>query len=206
VYAPNVLVVLDEAHKYLTNVDANRFTKSICSIIRQQRHLSARVVISTQEPTVVPPSILGLLSWLVCHRFSSPGWVKHLRDHIYVEEEHETEGHPEWGKHVMRLRTGEAVLYSPGSLFSTEEGNAATLSSGYAIIKTRKRLTSDGGASLLATQAQAELSPETQAAPLTPPPSDTLPSPVFPSSPRMPSMIPPNRPIQPIAEVRSLIR
>lgn len=70
----------------MTNSDANQFTKKISSIIRQQRHLVARVVISTQEPTVVPASVLGLLSWIICHRFSSPAWVKHFHGHICVND------------------------------------------------------------------------------------------------------------------------
>ncbi|PVF92780.1 hypothetical protein CPB86DRAFT_716798 [Serendipita vermifera] len=152
------LIVLDEAHKYLTNADANQFTKKICSIIRQQRHLAARVIVSTQEPTVVPSSVLDLLAWIVCHRFSSPSWVKHLMHHMCVEEEEGNSSSKgrgdkgsDWSKRVMALRTGEALLCSPASLFVSDSGQLATLSTGYAVIKTRPRLTRDGGASLLAT-------------------------------------------------------
>ena len=198
-------VVLDEAHKYLTNADANRFTKSICSIIRQQRHLAARVIVSTQEPTVVPASVLDLLSWIVCHRFSSPGWVKHLKHHICAEEKEDyekTHRNSDWGKRVMVLRTGEALLYSPASLFTEDDGEVVTLSSGYAIIKTRSRLTSDGGASLLATQAHNNLFTDTGASLPTPPSSDNLLPTTFPMSPRMlSSLIPPNTPIPRIIDV-----
>jgi hypothetical protein len=197
-------VVLDEAHKYLTNADANRFTKSICSIIRQQRHLAARVIVSTQEPTVVPASVLDLLSWIVCHRFSSPGWVKHLKHHICAEEEdyERTGGNSDWGKRVMMLRTGEALLYSPASLFATGDEEVVTLSSGYAIIKTRSRLTSDGGASLLATQAHDRSFIDTGSSLPTPPSSDNLLPTTFPMSPRMlSSLIPPNTPIPRIIDV-----
>ncbi|PVF91524.1 hypothetical protein CPB86DRAFT_770568 [Serendipita vermifera] len=137
-------------------IDANQFTKKICSIIRQQRHLAARVIVSTQEPTVVPSSVLDLLTWIVCHRFSSPSWVKHLMHHMCVGEEEgngsgKVSGEKDWSKKVMALRTGEALLCSPASLFVSESGHLATLSTGYAVIKTRPRLTRDGGASLLAT-------------------------------------------------------
>lgn len=148
-------LVLDEAHKYLTNSDANQFTKTICSIIRQQRHLAARVIVSTQEPTVVPSSILDLLSWVICHRFSSPSWVKHLSHHLCVDQVEDrdqlSETSDDWGRRVMTLRTGEALLYSPASLFVSTCGRLASLSTGYAIIKSRPRITTDGGASLLAT-------------------------------------------------------
>ncbi|KIM21769.1 hypothetical protein M408DRAFT_29280 [Serendipita vermifera MAFF 305830] len=151
--------------------------ESLCSIIRQQRHLAARVIISTQEPTVVPSSVLGLLSWVMCHRFSSPGWVRHLKGHICTEEEKndDQEGNLEWGKRVMTLRTGEALLYSPASLFATATGQTATLSTGYAITKTRSRLTGDGGASLLATDALSARAIPTSMGIPTPPPSPKTP-------------------------------
>jgi hypothetical protein len=147
--------VLDEAHKYLTNSDANQFTRTICSVIRQQRHLAARVIVSTQEPTVVPSSVLDLLSWVVCHRFSSPSWVRHLSHHLCVEQEGDrtNTGTSDWGKRVMALRTGEALLCSAASLFLSSRGEVVSLVTGYAIIKTRARLTKDGGESLLAVNA-----------------------------------------------------
>lgn len=155
------LIVLDEAHKYLTNADANQFTRSICSIIRQQRHLAARVVVSTQEPTVVPPSVLDLMSWIICHRFTSPSWVKHLMHHICVDEtsvgEDDNNGSgsnaPDWAKQVMRLRTGEGLLCSASALFPSKEGTLERLGTGYAVIKSRMRLTRDGGESILATDS-----------------------------------------------------
>ena len=150
--------MLDEAHKYLTNADANQFTKSICSIIRQQRHLATRIVVSTQEPTVVPASILGLLSWVICHRFSSPSWTSHLSQHISIKNAEGDSDVPDWSERVMTLATGQALLYSPPSLFVSKNRTSAMLASGYAIIKTRGRLTLDGGASLLATGAHGEYS------------------------------------------------
>jgi hypothetical protein len=152
------LIVLDEAHKYLTNADANQFTKNICSIIRQQRHLAARIVVSTQEPTVVPASVLDLLSWVICHRFSSPSWTSHLSQHLCIQsaEDDRRSDVPDWSERVMTLATGQALLYSPSSLFVSRNRNSAMLAAGYAIIKTRGRLTLDGGASLLATDARVE--------------------------------------------------
>jgi hypothetical protein len=163
----NGFKVLDEAHKYLTNSDANQFTKRICSTIRQQRHLAARVVVSTQEPTVVPSSVLDLLSWIVCHRFSSPSWVKHLMDHVCVHEGDQKrvgsgdseydETDSAWEKRVMTLHTGEAIVFSPSSLFVSVKGKLATLSTGYVLIKTRPRLTRDGGASIFALNDRGDV-------------------------------------------------
>jgi hypothetical protein len=44
-----------------------------------------RVIISTQEPTVVPSSLLDLCSFIVCHRFFSAGWFTHLAKHVSSE-------------------------------------------------------------------------------------------------------------------------
>jgi hypothetical protein len=147
---------------------------------------------------VVPASVLGLLSWMICHRFSSPGWVSHLKHHICAEEEQreKTDGQTEWGKRVMILRTGEALLYSPASLFTTEGGEVVRLSTGYAIIKTRSRLTSDGGASLLATETHFEASLECQTGLPSPESSERILAPAFPSgSHYLPPTIQPNTPI-----------
>lgn len=116
--------------------------------------MATRVVVSTQEPTVVPPSVLDLLSWIICHRFSSPSWVKHLKHHVCVQDEdhEEFDQSTDWGKRVMTLRTGEALLFSPASLFVSVTEDLSTLAAGYAIIKSRPRLTRDGGESILATK------------------------------------------------------
>jgi hypothetical protein len=75
--------VLDEAHKYLTDTGtASRLTDTLLTIIRQQRHENMRVLISTQEPTVVPSQSLDLCSFILAHRFSSPRWLKHLAEHV----------------------------------------------------------------------------------------------------------------------------
>jgi len=147
--AHRMTLVLDEAHKYLTNADADRFNQSVCSIIRQQRHLAARVIISTQEPTVVPSSMLDLLSYIICHRFSSPSWVRHLSGHISTHTSTAT-GAQSWGDTVVDLETGEALLFSPNSLCTDGSGQLVKLGSGYIHIFTRPRITRDGGQSILA--------------------------------------------------------
>ncbi|EKM58858.1 uncharacterized protein PHACADRAFT_248957 [Phanerochaete carnosa HHB-10118-sp] len=55
-------------------------------IIRQYRHLGMRVLVSTQEPTVVPAKLLALCSFIVAHRFQSPGWLRALMRHVTVPE------------------------------------------------------------------------------------------------------------------------
>ena len=142
-------LVLDEAHKYLTNADADRFNQTLCSIIRQQRHLAARVIISTQEPTVVPSSMLDLLSYIICHRFSSPSWVRHLSGHISTHISFAT-GAQSWGDAVIDLETGEALLFSPSAQCADGSGQLVKLGNGYIHLFIRPRITRDGGQSILA--------------------------------------------------------
>ena len=142
-------IVLDEAHKYLTNTDADRFNQSLCSIIRQQRHLATRVVISTQEPTVVPSSMLDLMSYIICHRFSSPSWIRHLRGHISTHTE-TIIGQQSWEDAVVDLETGEALLFSPSALCTDGRGQVIKLGNGHIRLFTRPRITRDGGQSILA--------------------------------------------------------
>lgn len=150
-------VVLDEAHKYLTNSDVDRFNQAICSIIRQQRHLAARVIISTQEPTVVPSSMLDLMSYIICHRFSSPSWSRHLRGHISTHTE-TSSGTQSWDDAVVNLETGEALLFSPSALCTDGNDELVKLGNGYVHLFTRPRITRDGGQSILAVGAIEELS------------------------------------------------
>ncbi|KAJ7255136.1 hypothetical protein B0H12DRAFT_1233206 [Mycena haematopus] len=93
------------------------------------------MIIATQEPTVIPPTILGLASTIICHRFSSPAWCTHLARHVSAGGE--SGG---WVQQVMSLPTGHALVFSPTAVISAEilEG------------LLRPRLTLDGGASLLA--------------------------------------------------------
>lgn len=81
------IVALDEAHKYMNDSgEASALTEQLLATIRLQRHLGARVVISTQEPTV-SPRLLDLCSVTVVHRFTSPEWLRALRRHLAGAEE-----------------------------------------------------------------------------------------------------------------------
>ncbi|KAJ7085504.1 hypothetical protein B0H15DRAFT_377382 [Mycena belliarum] len=144
------LVVLDEAHKYLTNSDSARLTQSIGNTIRLQRHLATRVVVATQEPTVVPATILDLASIIVCHRFSSPAWCAHLARHVSAGSD--AAG---WYDEVMLLETGDALVFAPAAAVAAgEEGGVGRgvklLGRAHMRLRVRPRLTQDGGASVLA--------------------------------------------------------
>jgi hypothetical protein len=76
------IVALDEAHKYMTDSqECQALTEALLATIRLQRHLGARVVISTQEPTI-SPKLLDLCSVTIVHRFTSPDWLGALRRHL----------------------------------------------------------------------------------------------------------------------------
>lgn len=76
------VVALDEAHKYMSDsAEAQTLTNSLLSTIRLQRHLGARIFISTQEPTI-SPKLLDLCSITIVHHFQSPDWLRVLKGHI----------------------------------------------------------------------------------------------------------------------------
>lgn len=76
------VIALDEAHKYMGDgQESLALTESLKTAIRVQRHIGARVIISTQEPTI-SPSLLDLCSVTIVHRFSSPEWLGVLKKHL----------------------------------------------------------------------------------------------------------------------------
>ncbi|KAG8690786.1 hypothetical protein FRC11_009141 [Ceratobasidium sp. 423] len=151
--------VVDEAHKYLSTENGkgatSELTKSLLSLIRQQRHLAMRIIISTQEPTVLPPVLIDLCSCLILHRFSSKGWYDHLLSHIAADMPDDAFAQ------LVSLKTGQALVISPACIAAftpstppttgsaSNKKSVAQLSRRYLIIKTRKRLTNDGGASIM---------------------------------------------------------
>ncbi|OCH90737.1 hypothetical protein OBBRIDRAFT_834829 [Obba rivulosa] len=148
------VLVVDEAHKYL---DANKgksgLTKALLSLVRQQRHLAMRVIISTQEPTVVPPVLLDLCNVAILHRFSSPAWWEHLVKHVSAKLSDDA------FDRLVKLTAGEALILAPSGMDVVKgdgKGGASKTATvldrfgrRYLLVKTRKRVTADGGASLL---------------------------------------------------------
>ncbi|SPO05446.1 uncharacterized protein DNG_08133 [Cephalotrichum gorgonifer] len=165
------VVALDEAHKYMTSDDsgaAGTLTNSLLATIRLQRHLGLRVVISTQEPTV-SPKLLDLCSVTIVHRFSSPAWMKALRDHLAGGVEERRSGKKagvEVADHfdrIVKLRVGEALMFAPNAAVSLAVEKGAGASGGVADMRVRRlghevlkilireRITTDGGGTIMAT-------------------------------------------------------
>ncbi|KAH9911387.1 uncharacterized protein B0H18DRAFT_1169579, partial [Fomitopsis serialis] len=149
------VLVVDEAHKYLVaNKTSSGLTKGLLSLIRQQRHQAMRVIISTQEPTVVPPVLLELCSVAILHRFSSPAWWEHVAKHVSADIDSKAAF-----DNIVNLQTGQAVLLAPSGLGTTRGSSDKPSDDAQRVlekfgrkcvlIKTRLRVTKDGGASLL---------------------------------------------------------
>ncbi|PWY93089.1 hypothetical protein BO94DRAFT_615903 [Aspergillus sclerotioniger CBS 115572] len=157
------VVALDEAHKYMTTTpESQLFTETLLSTVRLQRHLGARVIISTQEPTI-STTLLNLCSVIVVHRFTSPEWLRILTRHVAgavrgaftsrtnpnckpVGGEEEEEVATSLFEDIVRLGVGEALVFAPNAVVGT---GMRKLGEGVLGVKVRARLTEDGGRSLL---------------------------------------------------------
>ena len=135
----------DETQFMLNNPGAQSLNDDLARIIRLQRHYGTRVVISTQEPVLLA-DLVALCSISIVHRFSSPEWHAALRKHIHS-----------FGKAkdsslevIESLRTGDALVYAPNAvLCTTEDGNLEKGMGRLLKVSVRKRITADGGRSVL---------------------------------------------------------
>ncbi|QPC69173.1 hypothetical protein HYE67_011404 [Fusarium culmorum] len=146
------IVALDEAHKYMTeSCDSQTLTESLLSVIRLQRHLGTRVILSTQEPTI-SPKLLDLCSTVIVHRFTSPAWFNVLQKHLAGVDSHAFD----LMAHIVELKTGEALLFCPSALASVSERHVSgqvifrRLANSRLKVRVRQRVTADGGKSIMA--------------------------------------------------------
>ncbi|RAQ99312.1 p-loop containing nucleoside triphosphate hydrolase [Stemphylium lycopersici] len=155
------VVALDEAHKYMTgSPESAVLTNTLLSTVRLQRHLGARIFVSTQEPTIAP-AFLDLCTVTLIHRFSSPAWLRALGAHIALMQQHDPvsvaqrddsfESSKETAKHlfekIVRLETGEAFVFAPSATVAIgNPGCSSTsgLTRSYIKVKIRSRLSEDG--------------------------------------------------------------
>lgn len=157
--------------------EARTLTGDLTSIMRQQRHTGTRVMISTQEPTL-DPKLLDLANATFVHRFLSPAWYQVLKKHLAgahaasrAAASSSTESNPDGSSGnslfdtIVRLRTGEALVFSPTAYLSVEDRGvdgdgedtkaARPLGDGVAKMRVRRRVTADGGRSITADQVTA---------------------------------------------------
>ncbi|KAF7433195.1 hypothetical protein PC9H_005144 [Pleurotus ostreatus] len=137
------VLVVDEAHKYLTPGATSGLTQSLLRLVLTHDQ-------SLAEPTAIPPVLLDLCMISIMHRFSSPAWWDHLVKHVSAD----FSGREAFDK-VVTLGTGEALIIAPSALGCfkergwSDESTVSRLGRRYMIMKTRARVTADGGASLL---------------------------------------------------------
>ncbi|KAL4949779.1 hypothetical protein BDW69DRAFT_187975 [Aspergillus filifer] len=161
------VVALDEAHKYMTDTpEAAVFTETILHTVRLQRHLGARIMVATQEPSV-SQSLLDLCSLTIVHRFTSPAWLKVLKGHLAAAQENHRVSSPTAKgsgtdeaalfERIVRLKVGEALMFAPTAIVGVRRNSGgdqqgvefARLEGDCMSITVRNRLTQDGGKSIL---------------------------------------------------------
>jgi DNA helicase HerA-like ATPase len=125
---------------------AKSLNESLLQTIRLQRHYGARVIVSTQEPTLLT-DLIALCSVTIIHRFSSPEWFSAIRRHIPTT----AEGRDNLLRRIESLTTGRAIVYSPNAVLGLDKRGSLITGTGTMIdVKVRRRITSDGGRSVLA--------------------------------------------------------
>lgn len=143
--------------------EARVLTNELISVIRQQRHTGTRVAIATQEPTL-SPELIALANATFVHRFLSPNWYEMLKKHLAGANKRDPGHQNSLFSTIVGLHTGQALLFCPTARMDIDEdedgshgGNRAPkpLKDEFVHIRVRKRLTVDGGRSIMATDAPA---------------------------------------------------
>jgi hypothetical protein len=134
------------------------FTEDLVQVIHQQRHQAARVIIATQEPTL-SPNLLDLCSVTIVHRFQSQAWYSTLKKHLAaLSSRNEND---EVFRRIVDLENGKALLFCPTAYLNTgdpfEVSTLRPLRSGYIKLRVRKRVTEDGGMSIMAALTPSEV-------------------------------------------------
>ncbi|KAL4892019.1 hypothetical protein BDV59DRAFT_202920 [Aspergillus ambiguus] len=145
------MIVADEAHKYMTDTAAAKeLSETLLNIIRQQRHLGVRTIISTQEPTI-SPRLIDLCSVTIIHRFSSPEWYRVIQNHVPMNGRRDSgvEDGANGFYRISSLRTGEALVYAPSAYLLDKESKEIDTKHEVFKMTVRKRITWDGGRTIV---------------------------------------------------------
>ena len=128
------------------------------------------MAVATQEPTL-SPELIALSNATFVHRFLSPNWYETLRKHLAGanKQDRDVDNNTLFTK-IVGLRTGQALLFCPTARMDVDTDNDGAhggnwepkpLNDGYVDIQVRKRLTADGGKSIMATDASLS-TPQTE--------------------------------------------
>ena len=153
-----MVVALDEAHRFLNKSGAaDIFTDHLLQTIREQRHNATRIIIATQEPTI-SPRLLDLCSMTFVHRFTSPDWLATLKSHLAAASPMTTDANDntlaKMFDEIVTLNTGESLLFAPSAMLELVDSKPSKLGTRYLKFKTRRRLGTDGGRSILAIRTE----------------------------------------------------
>ncbi|KAK8092721.1 uncharacterized protein PG998_014762 [Apiospora kogelbergensis] len=142
------VIALDEAHK---------------------RHVGARIVVATQEPTI-SSALLDLCSVTIIHRFTSPAWLRTVQAHVALPVHNQAttrcrdrpsldqtlSDREELFGEIVGLKTGEALVFAPSAAVGIDSNGgdgceqSSTLDQACLKVRIRARLSEDGGKSVLA--------------------------------------------------------
>ena len=104
------------------------------------------MIISTQEPTV-STELIALCNMTVIHRFSSPTWYATLKRHISALNDDDKT----LMQRIEGLETGEALVYCPSTVLAKNDDGSLVKPTGRLLkVNIRKRITEDGGESIMA--------------------------------------------------------
>jgi hypothetical protein len=124
---------------------AKSLNETLLQTIRLQRHYGACVIGSTQESTLLT-DLIALCFVTVIHRFSSPEWFSANKRHILTT----AENRGGLVRRIESLTTGRAIVYSPSAVLGRDKWGCLITGTGMMIDVKIRRITSDGGSSLLA--------------------------------------------------------
>ena len=142
--------IADKIQYMIDTPGATDLNDFLLTVIRQQRHFGARVIVSTQEPTI-STQLIDLCAITVIHRFTSPDWFRSLKTHISISSG-STEGEDEkyLFREIVNLRTGEALIYAPTAVLGIDlTGKPIKATEELLKVSIRKRVTWDGGQSIV---------------------------------------------------------
>jgi len=175
------VVALDEAHNYLRGgAAATNFIQGLEKTVREQRHKGTRVIVATQEPTI-GTEFLDLCDMTIVHRFTSPEWFKILQNKVggaskdaqkrrqralaamtnqdnnsNTMQLDEDQALMSLLDEIMTLKVGESVLFSSTAMLDVKGDQITELGSAYVKLKTRTRISKDGGQSKTAIQKETQ--------------------------------------------------
>lgn len=132
----------------LPNPGVKALNETLLTTVRLQRHYGARIIVSTQEPTLFT-DLIALCSVTVIHRFSSPKWFAAIQRRIPMNADE----HHMVIRAIESLKTGSALVYSPNAKLGRRDDGMLVKGTGKLMkFRIRKRATSDGRQSVLAVQ------------------------------------------------------